>query len=82
MCSSGCPTPGAHKTFGECLRSKDLQLSNLQAKAYHKYNDGEIDAYADARRQGIQPETTKAADVTSAVMLSEATGVAYRADTF
>lgn len=24
-CTSGCPTPGAHATFGECVRAKSLR---------------------------------------------------------
>lgn len=23
-CSSSCPTPGAHRTFGECVRAKHI----------------------------------------------------------
>ena len=25
-CSSGCPTPGAHETWGECVRSKNTRV--------------------------------------------------------
>lgn len=80
MCSSGCPTPGAHKSFGECLRSKHLQVTDLQAKAKVKYNEGELNAYVNARRQGVQPDTTRKSDVNRAMKISEATGTAYRGD--
>lgn len=80
MCSSGCPTPGAHESFGACLRSKRLQVSNLQAKAFHEYNDGEINAYIDAKRQGIQPDSTSKVAVDAAVRYSDGNGVAYRGD--
>lgn len=26
-CTSSCPTPGAHRTYGECLRSKGLSTA-------------------------------------------------------
>lgn len=25
VCSAGCPTPGAHATYAECLRAKSLR---------------------------------------------------------
>lgn len=26
-CSSGCPTPGAHDTWGDCVRSKRTRVA-------------------------------------------------------
>lgn len=39
----------------------------------------DLDAYADARRQGIQPETTQRAAVDQAVRFSDQAGMAYDA---
>jgi hypothetical protein len=37
----------------------------------------ELDAYASARKQGIQPASTKMKDIEKAVRLSDEKGVAY-----
>ncbi|WNM74998.1 hypothetical protein SEA_DENNEBES_42 [Streptomyces phage Dennebes] len=77
-CSSGCPTKD-HKTFGECMRSKNLQLNpNLSDAGKSKAWDAELQAYRDARSQGIQPAGTTMAKVQEAVEISNATGVAYK----
>lgn len=39
--------------------------------------DAELDLYASAKRQGIQPETTQATGVRAAIDWSEKTGKAY-----
>lgn len=77
-CSSACPTKD-HKTFGECMRSKNLQLNpNLSNTGASKAWDAELSAYRDARAQGIQPSGTTMAKVREAVEISNATGVAYK----
>lgn len=68
-CSSSCPT-GNHKTFGECLRAKNLQLSPSVNDAYstrQKAWDSELDHYASAVRQGLDPVSTKRAAVDRAI---------------
>ena len=79
-CSSSCVTKD-HKTFGECMRSKNLQLKpNLMNTQATKAWDSELQAYRDARSQGIQPGGTSMAKVREAVEISERTGKAYNAD--
>lgn len=79
-CSSECATRD-HRTFGECMRAKSLQLKpNLSNTKAVKHHDRELEAYRSARRQGIQPAGTTMDKVESAVRISDATGVAYQAD--
>lgn len=84
-CSSGCPTPGAHKTWGECLRAKNTRVgwansaSGLDLTREKKW-DAENQLYADARRQGIQPAGTSTAKIQHAMKVSEKTGRAYNAE--
>jgi hypothetical protein len=79
-CSSACLTKD-HKTFGECMRAKGLQLKpNLSDTSSTKKWDGELQAYRDARAQGIQPGGTTMAKVQEAVEISQRTGKAYNAD--
>ena len=41
--------------------------------------DGELQAYRDARAQGVQPASTKMKDIRAAMEISEKTGRAYQA---
>jgi len=81
LCSSGCMT-GPHSSYGECLKAK--QLGVLYAKSAigqdltaQKRWDSDLQAYRDARAQGIQPDTTLRKDVDAAVQISNQTGQAY-----
>ena len=79
-CTSGCPTPGLHQSLGECARSKRLQVADIRA---HQYNTGvnrELDAYREAREAGLQPASTRGADVAKAWQITDATGTPFRAD--
>lgn len=77
-CSSVCITKD-HKTFGECLRSKNLQLNpNLSDTQRTKSWDGELESYRSARRQGVQPRGTSQALIDEAMKISDATGQAYQ----
>ena len=79
-CSSACLTRD-HRTFGECMRSKSLQLNpNLANTQASKGWDGELQAYRNARAQGIQPAGTSMAKVREAEEISQATGRAFQAD--
>jgi len=83
-CSRGCPTPGAHASFGDCLRAKRPRVGyaaearglDLSAeKRWHK----ELDLYESARRQGVQPAGTKTHQIRTALDVSDKTGVAFDA---
>lgn len=78
-CSSACPTKD-HRTFGECMRSKNLQLNpNLSNTGATKAWDGELEAYRNARSQGIQPAGTTMKKIREAESLSQSTGTAFDA---
>ena len=71
-CSSACVTPGAHATFGECMRAKNLRLSDTSSADYKRGHEWfqSVKEYRDARAQGIQPKSTQLRDVREAVALS------------
>lgn len=79
-CSTGCRTQD-HATFGECLRAKNLKTNalNPEALAVQKSADKTLADYRKARSYGIQPKSTRAADVQMAIRASEKTGEAYQA---
>lgn len=79
-CTSGCKT-GGHKSWGECLRAKGLQISPAINDNYSTRQtalDKELDGYESARRQGVSPDGTSQKDVHEAMKVSDATGVAYQ----
>lgn len=83
MCSTGCITQD-HASYGQCMRSKGGRVLYANSAggrdftAEKKWNR-ELDAYADAKRQGIQPSGTTMDKITNAVAISDATGSAYQA---
>lgn len=81
-CSTGCPT-GGHATFGECLRAKGLRVAYCGQgggdATKQKRLDGDLQAYRDARAQGIQPATTRISDTRKAVELSQRAGTPFQA---
>ena len=73
MCSSSCLTKD-HKTFGECLRAKNLQLSPHVNDSYATRQnawDRELDGYESAVRQGLNPAGTKQHHVDAAFKEAE-----------
>lgn len=80
-CSSACVTKD-HRTFGECMRAKKLQLNpQLADTGASKAWDAELQAYRDARKQGIQPAGTKMPQIRQAIEASQEAGKAYDAVT-
>lgn len=82
-CSSGCPTQD-HKTLGECMRSKGVRVAYCNSAKGADYTvqkkaDRELTAYAEARKEGIQPQSTKMHHVEAAKRASDSTGVAFDA---
>lgn len=78
-CTSGCPTPGLHSSWGECLRSKRVQIDNIAGHMQTKKFEKDQQAYYDARKSGIQPASPLRPDVDRAVRISEKDGEAWRA---
>lgn len=74
-CSSACATQD-HRTFGECLRAKNLQLSPHVNDLYATKQvawDAELNHYRKAVSDGLQPESTKRWAVDKAIKQAEAT---------
>lgn len=75
-CASSCKTQD-HPTYGACLRSKGLAVTGLEStnpsftREATKAWDSELDAYAAARAQGIQPASTKREHIEAAVEVSQ-----------
>ena len=82
-CRTGCKTQD-HSSWGECARASKLQLNAGDAKHTtsmpRKKWDAELNAYRDARAQGIQPAGTSMAKVRQALDISDKTGKAFNAE--
>jgi hypothetical protein len=82
-CRSGCPTQD-HASWGDCLRSSNIQMNAGDANGGMVANgwtgkrwDKELELYRSARKQGIQPDGTTTAKVQQALDASDKTGKAY-----
>lgn len=75
-CRTGCHTKD-HESYAACLRSASIQAAPMWTNS--KAINAELGAYRDARKEGIQPASTRAHDIDNAVRISDATGVAYKA---
>jgi hypothetical protein len=78
-CSTGCQTKN-HETFGECIKAKTVSCHDGASRASAKNWDGELNAYRDARAQGIEPDGTTKEKVEYATILSNEQGAAYGRD--
>lgn len=76
-CCSRCSTRD-HGTFGACIRAMNIQVSSRTIGELNKW-DADLDAYGNARKQGIQPESTNRAAVDAAVEISNEIGRPYDA---
>lgn len=82
MAGTRCSCGEGHVTFGACMRAKNLRVAYCQSWRGHdataeKHKNKELDLYASARKQGIQPVTTKTADIQAAVEISNHQGRAF-----
>ena len=78
----GCAC-GKHATYGAHLRAKNIAVTYCASAknrdaTNEKRNRRELDLYASARSQGVQPETTKTKDIRSALDISDKLGRAYQ----
>ena len=78
-CSSGCTT-GPHRSWGECVRSKDITVADVTARKHNHGINKQLKNYVAAREAGLQPETVFKKDVDAAWRKTEALGVPFRAD--
>jgi hypothetical protein len=60
-CRTGCPTQDCG-SYAACLKGMNLQLGDLTGTGERVTTDRRLAAYADARRQGLQPPTTRLND--------------------
>jgi len=75
-CTSACITK-SHYTFGECMRSKNLQVAPIANLVASKAWDKELDEYRAAKAQGINPSSTRTKNIRDAVEISQRTGKAF-----
>ena len=75
-CASSCKTKD-HSSYGACLRAKGVAVTGLEStnpsftREATKAWDSELDAYAAAVKQGIQPASTKREHIEAAVEVSQ-----------
>jgi len=74
MCTTGCPSPGSHQTWGECLKAKAPQFGPAERNA-RLADQRELQAYYDVRMQGIQPKGTRMHQIEQAKAFSDVTQV-------
>lgn len=82
-CRTGCPTQD-HDSYSACLKAANVRVGwSNSAKGLDltvtKKNERRLARYEQARREGMQPDTTKAEDIQKAIEISDKTGEAYRA---
>jgi hypothetical protein len=84
-CSSGCPNPGSHSSYGQCMRAK-RQMVGFARSAYgadktrDNLHERELSLYRDLRAQGIQPDGTGMDKLKFAEKMSSDAGMAYGRD--
>lgn len=73
MCRTGCLTQD-HESWGACAKAANLRIGSIAQAEYYKHWDGEMRDYESAVRQGMQPKSTRRADIDEAVRLSNEAG--------
>lgn len=74
-----CGCGAGHETFGQCMRAKNIRISDPGGTGITRRWDADQNAYAEARWQGIQPASPLRHDVDRAVRISDKDGEAWRA---
>lgn len=75
-CRSGCRERN-HRSYAECLRAANVGVNMEVSVTRRNRWDTEIEKYAKARAEGIQPEATNLRAIEEAVAFSDKHGVAY-----
>jgi len=60
-------------------KASTLSFSDIQIRAWSHSNERELGAYQSARKNGIQPRSTRMKDIQTAVRASDSLGVAVKA---
>lgn len=76
-CTSGCLTRN-HRSWGDCVKSKNISINDPGGTGSARKWDGDLQAYADAKAQGIQPSGIDRPSIDRAVRISESDGTAFR----
>lgn len=83
MCISACVTQD-HLSWGACRRANGLRVAYCRSATNPRNDataakrwDSELASYESARRQGVQPDSTKSRDIEYAMRASDKMGVAY-----
>lgn len=79
-CRSGCPTQDCG-SYAACLKGTSFHTLLGDSHEANRSGEKELSAYAAARKQGIQPSTTKQRDIDAAVRVSEVAGRAFDSST-
>lgn len=84
MCSTGCPTKD-HESWGECIKAKNAGIAYAASARGSDFSaskrwDAELNAYREARSQGIQPDGTTMGKIRQALDMSDKAGAAYGRD--
>ena len=77
-CRSGCKTQD-HANWGECAKAANFSITDPLSSAANKLTNKELNAYRNARKDGIQPASTKIKDIEKAVRMSDKAGKALQA---
>lgn len=67
-CRSGCPTQD-HGSWGACARAAQIQIDRHGLAGHRgaeRDKDRRLESYADLRKDGVQPRSTKWKDVRKA----------------
>lgn len=83
-CRSGCRTRD-HASYSECLRDAGTRIAYAGRNGGGDYTaqkkwDQELNLYAQARKEGIQPDGTKMHKIVHAMRESDKAGAAYGRD--
>lgn len=83
MCTTGCPTPGAHENWGECVAAKNMRVGYARSATggedytAERKHQKRIALARKARAEGIQPDSTSLPDVQRAIDWSDKHGRPY-----
>lgn len=80
MTETRCTCGAAHATFGECMRAKGIQFMGVATHVAVKKWDDNLESYRVARKNGLQPASTKQKDIDYAWSVSNRRGEPFRAD--
>ena len=82
-CSQGCPNPGSHRSWGDCIRDKNPAVMGLEStnggfggSTADKKMHAENAAYRDAVKEGLQPTAPSQKAVDEVRRAADKTGTA------